>query len=111
MKANHTPGPWKVMPCPIHKGKHILQDHRWIATENANVEYSPYVKNDWGLSSGSLICKMRDTTPYDAKLIAAAPDLYFGCRAALLTLEEDENYHKYTDIINTLKQAIRKAGD
>jgi len=42
--------------------------------------------------------------------LAAAPDLYFGCRAALLTLEEDENYHKYTDIINTLKQAIQKAG-
>ena len=45
------------------------------------------------------------------KLKEAAPDLYFGCRAALLTLEEDENYHKYTDIINTLKQAIRKTGD
>ena len=41
--------------------------------------------------------------------MAAASDLYFGCRAALLTLEDDENYYKYADVVNTLKNAIKKA--
>ena len=45
----------------------------------------------------------------NARLIAAAPDLYFACRAALLTLEDDEYYYKYKDVVNTLRQAISKA--
>ena len=45
----------------------------------------------------------------NARLIAAAPDLYFACRAALLTLEDDENYYKYKDVVNTLRQAVAKA--
>jgi len=107
----HTPGPWKVMPCPIHKGKHILQDHRWIATQNAEVEYSPYVENDWGLSSGKLICQMRDTTPFDAKLIAAAPDLLDACEHAIDELQAVYEWAPTDDIesaINILEYAINK---
>ena len=80
MNTNHTPGPWKSIGQIIVGGHPLEHICRWSG-RSAN-----------------------------AKLIAAALDLYFGCRAALLTLEEDENYHKYTDIINTLKQAIQKAG-
>ena len=45
----------------------------------------------------------------NGSLIASAPDLYFACRAALLTLEDDEHYYKCKEIVQTLKQAIRKA--
>ena len=45
----------------------------------------------------------------DACLVAASPDLYFACRAALLTLEDDDNYYKYKDVVDTLRQAIAKA--
>ena len=41
--------------------------------------------------------------------IDSLPDLYFACRAALLTLEDDENYYKYKDVVDTLRQAIAKA--
>ena len=61
MKANHTPGPWKVMPCPIHKGKHILQDHRWIALDN-------HIYNIKALQGYS---RWVPTTPTESELINA----------------------------------------
>ena len=75
MKNAHTPGPWKVVPCPIHAGKHPCHDARWIMTADAEVEMSDYVPNDWALSQGSIVCQMRDGDPRDAHLIAAAPEL------------------------------------
>ena len=95
MNTKHTKGPWKRIQ---------LDGFTYINPERETGEYAliakitghPYEHNE-----------VKDA---NSKLIAASPDLYFGCRAALLTLEEDENYHKYTDIINTLKQAIQKAG-
>lgn len=88
--SNHTPGPWKVMPCPVHAGKHMVHDHRWIATANAEVEMSPYVPNDWTINDGILICEMRDTAsqPHDARLIAAAPDLLTACKDLVAQLDK-----------------------
>lgn len=55
----HTAGPWKVMPCPQHAGKHPFHDSRWIATHDATLEHG-HDPRSWGLESGSLICEMRD---------------------------------------------------
>jgi hypothetical protein len=44
-------------------------------TADAEVEMSEYVPNDWALTSGSIICQMRDGDPRNAHLIAAAPEL------------------------------------
>jgi hypothetical protein len=74
MSAAHTPGPWRVMPCPQHAEKHPFHDHRWIATQDAEVEFG-HDPRSWGLSSGSLICEMRDGPPANAHLIASAPAL------------------------------------
>ena len=90
----HTPGPWK-----------INSDMPWMVT----------IKTKGGFIKDFIDCG--DLVPYmhieeqvaNARLIAAAPDLYFACRAALLTLEDDEYYYKYKDVVNTLRQAISKA--
>ena len=44
-------------------------------TADADVEMSDYVPNDWHLTSGSIICQMRDGDPRNAHLIAAAPEM------------------------------------
>ena len=79
----HTKGPWYESNTGNHQGLIISEN----TGENIAVSYDK--KN--------------------ARLIAAAPDLYFACRAALLTLEDDENYYKYKDVVDTLRQAISKA--
>lgn len=70
----HTPGPWRIMPCPEHVGKHPLHDRRWITTADAELDRGSG-PDSWGLSRGSLICEMRDGPVGNAALIAAAPAL------------------------------------
>lgn len=70
----HTPGPWKVMPCPVHGGKHPYHDQRWIAAAETQIEFGA-TPEDWRCETGSLICEMRDGAPENARLIAAAPEL------------------------------------
>jgi|688.fasta_scaffold81446_8 hypothetical protein len=70
----HTPGPWKVMPCPVHGGRHPLHDQRWIATAETQIEFGA-TPEDWRCETGSLICEMRDGEPANARLIAASPCL------------------------------------
>ena len=66
---------WKVVPCPIHHGKHPCHDARWVMTADAEVEMSDHVPDDWRLASGSIVCQMRDGDPRNAHLVAAAPEL------------------------------------
>lgn len=82
----HTPGPWKVLPCPVNAGRHPLHDQRWVATADAVVEFG-HDPRSWGLESGSLICEMRDGHLGNAPLIAAAPELLEACIHALAKLE------------------------
>lgn len=74
---------WKVVPCPIHHGKHPCHDTRWVMTADAEIEMSDHVPDDWRLTSGSIVCQMRDGDPRDAHLVAAAPELL----ASLIELE------------------------
>jgi hypothetical protein len=78
---SHTPGPWKIVPCPVHHGKHPFHDHRWIMTDDSEVVMSEHVPNDWHLSNGSAICMMRDVDPRNAHLIASAPELLAALEA------------------------------
>lgn len=88
MTTKHTPGPWKVMPCPTHGGKHPLHDQRWIATADTVIDHG-HDPRSWGLESGSLICEMRDGLLGNAPLIAAAPELLEGHHTALQIIQGD----------------------
>ena len=85
MTTHHTPGPWKVIPCPMHAGKHPLHDQRWIATADTEIGFG-HDPRSWALESGSLICEMRDGPLGNAPLIAAAPEM-------LSALELDLTFH------------------
>jgi hypothetical protein len=109
---------WKIVPCPIHAGKHPFHDHRWIMTADAEVEMADYVPNDWRLSQGSIVCQMRDRDPRDARLIAAAPDLLAACEAVVndcnAILDGDDmsgmsDQELFSAIKQTLTTAIAKA--
>jgi len=74
-----------------------------------------WYESNTGNHQGLIVCEKTGeniAVSYDKKnapILAAAPDLYFACRAALLTLEDDDNYYKYKDVVDTLRQAIAKA--
>lgn len=65
---------WKVMPCPKNAGRHPYHDHRWIVTEDGEVEFSRSGL-EWAMAKGSLVCQMMDVDPKFSTLIAAAPEL------------------------------------
>lgn len=100
---------WKVVPCPIHHGKHPCHDTRWIMTADAEVEMSD-VPDDWRLASGSIICQMRDGDPRDAHLVAAAPELR-AALAGILTwwMESDGGDDMPAELFDRAQEALAKA--
>jgi len=58
-------------------------------------------------------CLYRNETDVEAaanaRLISAAPDLLSACRAALVSLINDEDYQKHKPLIQALENAIQKA--
>ncbi len=105
----YTPGPWKVVPCPIHGGKHPFHDARWVMTADAEVEMSDWVPNDWRLSQGSMICMMRDVDPRHAHLIAAAPDLLEALEMALGAVGYFDELEGAPMLLDAVRAAIAKA--
>lgn len=99
---------WKVVPCPIHHGKHPCHDTRWVMTADAEVEMSEYVPNDWALTSGSIICQMRDGDPRYAHLVAAAPELLAALEMALESLDAVDVPQEW-DCRSKVRAAIAKA--
>jgi hypothetical protein len=105
----HAAGPWKVVPCPIHAGKHPCHDARWIMTADANVEMSDYVPDDWALTQGSIVCQMRDGDPRDAHLIAAAPELLAALEMALGAVEYFDEHEGAPMLLDAVRAAIAQA--
>lgn len=100
---------WKVMPCPKFAGLHPLHDQRWIATDDAEVEWN-HNETEWRLSNGSLICEMRDGPLNNAALIAAAPELLEALRAVMQWFgNEVEDDAMPTEIYEAAHAAIAKA--
>ena len=48
------------MADPVNKGKHPLHDYRYVVTSDAEVEFSPQMPKDWGMSKGAIVCEMTD---------------------------------------------------
>jgi len=113
--TQHTPGPWKVLPCPQHAGKHPCHDSRYIATDDAEVGWSYDSRPDqWGLNKGSLICTMRDgRTEANAQLIAAAPALLEALKAlhivGLGSMADTEGDDAAISAMEQARQAITQA--
>ncbi len=95
----HAAGPWKVVPCPIHAGKHPCHDARWIMTADTEVEMSDYVPDDWRLTQGSIVCQMRDRDPRDAHLIAAAPELLAAIERLIHPAADDSDVEFAREVI------------
>ena len=83
----HTPGPWTV------SNKVTLQGDKL-----------PHIN----IFSGSTVVA-ENLFVRDANLIAAAPGLLKACKAALITLIDDELYESTSEVRKTLEDAISKA--
>ena len=60
-EPKYTPGPWRMPPCcTIHMNKPTCDER-----------YSPLVK-----SGANVVCGLSDVRVADARLIAAAPEMY-----------------------------------
>lgn len=97
MKANHTPGPWKM--ATIHK-----------SNENANkvlAEVSDGVWRSVVYAQANTTYFNEETTFANARLISAAPELLEACIRATDYLHT--KYPKEADIFNQLQAAINKA--
>ena len=64
--AKHTPGPWRAVPQVSSKYGRMIVEH------------------NTGVDCVTVACNLE---PQDARLIAAAPDLYDGCNALLGLLQ------------------------
>lgn len=69
-EVTYTKGKWHIEADRENQGKHPLHDNRFIVREN-----------------GDIVCTLRDqeTQVQDARLIAAAPELFEACKE-LVTL-------------------------
>ena len=106
--TTHTPGPWKVMACPDHGGKHPYHDSRYIVTEGAQVDWN-HDNTEWALESGICLCTMRDVHPANARLIAAAPELLEALEALLEQADLGEVDEETALVVEQARAAIAKA--
>lgn len=96
-KMKHTPGPWKV-------GKYkttVVSEHKVEVTPASNLIGHDGGANDTEYYGGSLIAEsiLRDE---NAKLIAAAPEMY----EVLIGLTLVENEDELDDVIDQAKKLI-----
>jgi hypothetical protein len=77
-------------------------------TADAEIEMSDHVPDDWRLTSGSIICQMRDGDPRDAHLVAAAPELLEALEMALESLDAVDVPQEW-DCRSKVRAAIAKA--
>jgi hypothetical protein len=78
-------------------------------TADAEVEMSDYVPDDWRLTSGSIVCQMRDGDPRDAHLVAAAPELLEALEMALGAVEYFDEHEGAPMLLDAVRAAIAKA--
>jgi hypothetical protein len=78
-------------------------------TADAEVEMSDHVPDDWRLTSGSIICQMRDGDPRDAHLVAAAPELLAALEFALEAVIYFHNNEEDNGMLDQVRAAIAKA--
>lgn len=121
MSAQHTQGPWKVVPHPILGPRHPFHESRYVMTGDAQISVSnpnPDARNAndwdtaWHLDNGVIICELRDSVYHkqNARLIAAAPELLAACRSALNVGEiAFETCALSRDVGAKLRAAIAKA--
>ena len=92
-----------------------IYPHEVRTPGNSHVVYVIHDNND-KVRLGK--CNLTDSVSHPAKIdivnklikqFNASSDLYFACRAALLTLEDDEHYYKCKEVVETIRNAIKKA--
>lgn len=98
------------MPCPQHAGKHPFHDHRYVVTSDAELSYGHDPRDEsWGLSSGAIICQMRDGPPERAHLVAAAPQMLDALIEARTVLAVALSWPGSENIRNKIIIAILRA--
>ncbi len=91
-KAKHTPGPWKALSQHYRNGQTLTEGNHW------------WVEGPHGtIGMDERTCESAEK---NARLMAAAPDLYAACKAALPHLDYE---HVPDDVWQLVTSAIRCA--
>jgi len=98
MRNNHTPGPWQV----LKRGYNQYAVDKFPAT-------SPLVGSDAPICV--MIADEREdaNAKENARLIAAAPDMYEAIREALVTFQCNPDWRDEDKAMNMMRDAIKKA--
>jgi hypothetical protein len=78
----------------------------WKAVEVSEL----HSDNEWRVYDGEGLCIASELLEKeDAKLFAASPYLLQACKAALVSMSDDEHFYRFRDVLHTLRDAIKKA--
>lgn len=89
--SKHTKGPWHVNS----------RDDTVRSKDSIRIADIDVINGEWG-----------DNCPEsqaNARLIAAAPELLQACKAALVTMADDDLYERCRETFKTVESAIAKA--
>ena len=98
MENKHTAGPWAT-----------VKDNKGIPIVGTKRSYTTAPLNDLivEVNSASFSAKENEA---NAHLIAAAPDLLGALKAVHISLINDDDYMKHKPLLETINQALAKAG-
>lgn len=116
-ETKHTPGPWVVTDAtPQAMRRCELGENGWEPVGRQENQFLCVLRDsnrfqEPDMPAYGAVCALpvrSERARADARLIAAAPDLLEACKAALVTLSDDDLYERCKETYKTLEAALAR---